>query len=65
MLNFLSTRRNNQTVMGHRLEEPRPTLWALVWGLVYVGLPVLAVGLVLDAVIGQITGSCAGLWCWL
>ena len=65
MLNFLRTRRKNQTVMGHRLEEPRPTLWALGWSLVYVGLPVLAVGLVLDAVIGQITGSCAGLWCWL
>jgi hypothetical protein len=65
MLNFLSTRRKNQTVMGHRLEEPRLTMWALGWGLVYVGLPVLAVGLMVDAVTGYLTGSCAGLWCWL
>lgn len=65
MLNVLRTRRKNQTVMGHRLEEPRLTLWVLLWGLVYLGLPLFALGLLVDALMGQITGSCAGLWCWL
>ena len=65
MLNALRTRRKNQTVMGYRLEEPRLTLWVLGWGLVYLGLPLFALGLLVDALMGQITGSCAGLWCWL
>ena len=33
-----------QTVMGHRIAEPRLTWMALGWALVYLGLPVLIVG---------------------
>ena len=30
-----------QTIMGHRLAEPRPTLMAVMWAMIYLGLPVL------------------------
>jgi hypothetical protein len=50
--------------MGHRLEEPRLTLWAAFWALLYVGLPVAVLGLVLDVLIQWATGRCLGLWCY-
>lgn len=51
--------------MGHRLPEPRPTLMAAVWGMVYFGLPVLALGLLLDFLVQWATGRCFGLWCYV
>lgn len=65
MLIFLRERRKNQTVMGHRLEEPRLTMLVVLWALVYAGLPLVAVGAVMDLVIQAITGHCTGVWCWL
>ena len=64
MLEQLKRKRREQTVMGHRLEEPRLTLWAAFWALVYVGLPVAVLGLVLDVLIQWATGRCLGLWCY-
>lgn len=65
MLDRLKKKRAQQTVMGHRLEEPRLTLWAAFWALIYLGLPVAVVGLVLDGLIQWVTGQCLGLWCHL
>ena len=59
MLNKLRLRRQAETVMGHRLEEPRLTLV-----FVYVGLPLLVISSLVDLLIQQITGSCTGFWCW-
>ena len=53
-----------QTVMGHRLPEPRLTWGAAAMALLYLGVPVLAVGLVIDALIQLTTGRCTGVWCW-
>jgi hypothetical protein len=64
MLEQLKRKRREQTVMGHRLEEPRLTLWAAFWALVYVGLPVAVIGLILDVMIQWATGRCLGLWCY-
>jgi hypothetical protein len=64
MLEQLKRKRLEQTVMGHRIEEPRLTLWAAFWALVCVGLPVAAVGLILDVLIQWATGRCLGLWCY-
>lgn len=64
MLKTLRERRKNETVMGHRLEEPHPTLLAVWWALVYLGLPLLLLGTVVDAIIQLTTGSCTGFWCW-
>ena len=65
MLNFLRERRKKQTVMGHRLEEPRLTLQVVLWALVYLGLPLLALGTLMDLLIQAITGHCTGFWCGL
>ena len=53
-----------QTVMGHRIAEPRLTWMALGWALIYLGLPLLAVGMLIDALIQLATGICTGLWCF-
>lgn len=64
MFKRLKERRRAQTVMGHRLAEPRLTAMAAVWGIVYFGLPVLALGLLLDVLVQWVTGRCVGLWCY-
>lgn len=53
-----------QTVMGHRIPEPRYTGMAVLWAMIYLGLPVLAVGTLIDALIQLATGVCTGLWCY-
>ena len=53
-----------EEVMGQRIEEPRPTLAALGWGLLYLGLPLLLIGAAVDGVIQAVTGRCTGVWCW-
>jgi hypothetical protein len=37
---------------------------ALGWALVYLGLPVLLVGTLIDGLIQLTTGVCTGLWCF-
>lgn len=64
MLHKIRIRKNTETVMGHRLEEPRLTLMVVVWLFVYVGLPLLLVSSLIDLLIQQITGNCTGFWCW-
>lgn len=51
-------------VLGWRLAGERltPAGWALVVA-VFV-LPVLALGLLLDAVVQWMFGWCLGVWCW-
>ncbi len=64
MLQRLLAKRRDQTVMGFRLEEPRLTLIALMWVLIYLGLPVIGLGLLMDFLIEWTTGRCLGLWCY-
>jgi hypothetical protein len=54
-----------EEVMGHRISEPRPTLWAAFWVIVYLIVPVLLLGMLIDLLIQGVTGHCVGLWCWL
>lgn len=53
-----------QTVAGHRIPEPRITLMAIWLGFLWVGLPVLAIGGLLDLVAQLAFGVCTGLWCY-
>ena len=64
MLNKLRLRKQAQTVMGYRLDEPRPTLMLVLWAFIYVGLPLIAVSSLVDLLVQQITGNCTGFWCW-
>ena len=50
-----------QTVMGYRIPEPRLTGMAVLWALVYLGLPLLLVGTLIDGLIQLTTGVCTGL----
>ncbi|MFZ4471240.1 MAG: hypothetical protein ACOYOX_00640 [Limnohabitans sp.] len=65
MLKAYRQRKQNETVMGHRLEEPHLTLWVVFWVFIYLGLPLLLVGSVIDLLIQYATGTCTGFWCWL
>ena len=58
-------RRQSTTVMGYRIAEPRPTLLAVFWAMVYLCLPVLLIGMLLDLLVQWFTGYCTGLWCYL
>lgn len=53
-----------QTVAGHRLPEPRITPMAIWLAFLWVGLPVLAIGGLLDVVMPVAFGICTGLWCF-
>jgi hypothetical protein len=64
-LQAIFKRRPSATVMGYRIAEPRPTLLAVFWALVYLGLPVLLIGMLLDLLVQWFTGYCTGLWCYL
>lgn len=59
-----ASKRSEQSVMGHRLPEARLTPWAAFWAVVYLGLPVLALGLLMDVLVQWFTGRCVGLWCY-
>jgi hypothetical protein len=52
-----------QTVAGHRLPEPRVTLMAVWLAFLWVGLPVLVIGGLLDVIAQTVFGVCTGLWC--
>jgi hypothetical protein len=53
-----------QTVAGHRLPEPRITLMAIWLAFLWVGVPILAIGGLMDLVMQLVFGVCTGLWCF-
>ncbi len=53
-----------QTIAGHKLPEPRITPMAIWLGFLWVGLPILVGGGVLDMVMQVVFGICTGLWCY-
>lgn len=58
-------KRKVETVMGHTLPEPRITATAIWLILLWVALPVLLVGTLLDALVQLVFGVCTGLWCFV
>lgn len=64
MLKKLFTRPKLETVMGHRIAEPRYTWQALLWLCLYLLLPLLVLGSLIDVLIQLTTGVCTGLWCY-
>ncbi len=53
-----------QTVAGHKLPEPRITPMAIWLAFLWVGVPVLAIGGLLDVIMQLVFGVCTGLWCF-
>jgi hypothetical protein len=52
-----------ETVMGHTIAEPRPTLMAVWLIFLYVGVPLLIITGLLDLAMQLFFGVCTGLWC--
>jgi hypothetical protein len=52
-------------VRGHRLGKPRltPAGWLLI--LLWLGVPAMLLGAVLDFGLQWLSGECVGLWCLL
>lgn len=50
-------------VMGHDVAGARLTPAGVFWLLVYLGLPVLVLGNLLDLLVQWSLGWCVGLWC--
>ena len=64
MLKKLFSRQKLETVMGHRIAEPRYTWQTGFWIGVYVLLPLFLLGSLIDVLIQLTTGVCTGLWCY-
>jgi hypothetical protein len=60
----LFRRPNADSVMGYRIQEPRPTWLAACWVVLYLMLPVLLLGMLLDLLVQAVTGYCSGFWCY-
>lgn len=54
-----------QTIAGHRLPEPRITPMAIWLAFLWVGLPILVIGGLLDIAMQFAFGICTGLWCFV
>lgn len=52
-----------QTVLGHRIPEPRLTWQGLLLLLAAVSVPVVVIGSLLDLVMQLVFGWCTGIWC--
>lgn len=52
-----------QTISGETIPEPRVTLMAVWLVFLWVGLPILVIGGLLDLAVQLIFGVCTGLWC--
>lgn len=64
MLTRFFKRQKLETVMGHRIPEPRYTWQALLWLTWYLFLPIFLLGTGIDALIQLTTGVCTGVWCY-
>ncbi len=54
-----------QTIAGHRLPEPRITPMAIWLVFLWVGVPILVIGGLLDLFAQFAFGICTGLWCFV
>lgn len=53
-----------QTIAGHKIAEPRITPMAIWLVFLWVGVPVLVLGGLMDLVMQGVFGVCTGLWCY-
>ena len=53
-----------QTIAGHKIPEPRVTPMAIWLVFLWVGVPVLVLGGLMDLVMQAVFGVCTGLWCY-
>jgi hypothetical protein len=54
---------SDRRILGHDLPKARLTASGWAWGALYLGLPVLVLGNLLDFVFQLTLGWCIGIWC--
>jgi hypothetical protein len=52
-----------ETISGHRIPEPRITPIAIWLVFLWVGVPILVIGGLMDLAMQLVFGICTGLWC--
>ncbi len=60
---FRGRARDRHAVLGHDIPKPRLTLAGVAYLLIYLGLPVLILGNLLDLATQWLFGWCIGIWC--
>lgn len=58
-------RTKTQTISGETLPEPRITFTAVWLVFLWIGLPILLIGGLLDLAMQFLFGVCTGLWCFV
>jgi hypothetical protein len=53
----------NHTILGHDIPKARLTPSGWAWGVVYLGLPVILLGNLMDLFFQWTLGWCIGVWC--
>jgi hypothetical protein len=53
----------DHTILGHDIPKARLTPSGWVWGAVYLGLPVILLGNLIDFFFQWTLGWCIGIWC--
>ncbi len=53
----------DQVILGHDIPKARLTAAGWAWGALYLGLPIVLLGNVMDFVFQQMFGWCIGVWC--
>lgn len=63
MINLLPKREKPQAILGHDIDKPRITGagWLLIC--LYLGVPAMMLGALIDLLIQLATGRCVGVWC--
>jgi hypothetical protein len=54
---------NERVIFGHDIPKARLTAVGWAWGALYLGLPVLILGNLLDVFFQWALGWCIGVWC--
>jgi hypothetical protein len=62
---LMSPTTHRHVIFGHDLPKPRLTRMGLALCGLYLGLPVLIIGNLLDVLVQSLFGWCVGLWCLL
>ena len=63
LTSLLNKQDKPQPILGHDIDKPRSTAagWLLI--LVYLGVPAMLIGGLIDLLIQLSTGLCVGVWC--
>lgn len=63
MIRRLFTREKFQPILGHDIDKPRITAagWLLIF--LYLGVPAMLAGGLIDLMVQWRTGQCLGIWC--